>query len=279
VIDVDPVAAMFNPGFFTHYVHMLFAALVTTGFAVAAVYAAGMLKGRRDEYHRKGLAIGLALAGIMMPIQLVSGDLIATQVTKSQPLKLATMEALFETTEGAPLTLFGIPDEETRTVKGGIEIPYLLSILAYGDPNATVQGMEAWPEDEWPNVMLVHSAYNVMITLGSALILPGLVGLYAWRRRPHWLEHRLFLWGIVASAPAAFICVEAGWITTESGRQPWVVYGILKTEDSFTTATGILPWFIVFSGVYVVLTVLSSLILLRMAARRRARLAGEVPGG
>ncbi|MFM9125382.1 MAG: cytochrome ubiquinol oxidase subunit I, partial [Actinomycetota bacterium] len=138
VVDVDPIAAMFNPALFTQYTHMLFAALVTTGFTVAAVYAWGMLKGRRDEYHRKGLAIGLAVAGILMPIQLVTGDLIAVQVTKNQPLKLATMEGLFQTTSGAPLTLFGIPDEETRTVKGGIEIPYLLSLLAYNDPTATV---------------------------------------------------------------------------------------------------------------------------------------------
>lgn len=278
VVDVDPVAAMFNPALFTQYTHMLFAALVTTGFAVAAVYAWGMLKGRRDEYHRTGLAIGLAVAAILMPVQLVTGDLIAVQVTKNQPLKLATMEGLFQTTEGAPMTLFGIPDEETRTVKGGIEIPYLLSLLAYNDPRATVQGMEEWPEQDWPNPVLVHLAYDTMITLGSALLVPGLVALYAWRRRRHWLEHRVFLWGLVASAPAAFICVETGWITTESGRQPWVVYEVLRTEDSFTTATGILPWFVVFSGVYVLLAVLGSMILIRMARRRRERLAGASLG-
>jgi len=245
---------------------------------VAAVYAWGMLKGRRDEYHRTGLAIGLAVAAILMPVQLVTGDLIAVQVTKNQPLKLATMEGLFQTTEGAPMTLFGIPDEETRTVKGGIEIPYLLSLLAYNDPRATVQGMEEWPEQDWPNPVLVHLAYDTMITLGSALLVPGLVALYAWRRRRHWLEHRVFLWGLVASAPAAFICVETGWITTESGRQPWVVYEVLRTEDSFTTATGILPWFVVFSGVYVLLAVLGSMILIRMARRRRERLAGAPLG-
>jgi len=164
VVDVDPIAAMFNPALFTRYTHMLIAALVTTGFTVAAVYAWGMLKGRRDEYHRTGLAIGLAVAGIPMPVRLATGDLIAVQVTENQPLKLATMEGLFQTTEGLPMTLFGIPDEETRTVRGGIEIPYLLSLLAYNDPTATVQGMEEWPEEDWPNPVLVHLAYDTMIT-------------------------------------------------------------------------------------------------------------------
>ena len=252
---------------------MLFAALVCTGFAVAAVYAAGMLKGRRDEYHRKGLAIGLAVAAIILPIQLVTGDLIAVQVTKNQPLKLATMEGLFKTTKSAPLSLFGIPNVETQTLEGGIEIPYLLSILAYNSPSATVQGMDAFPKENWPNPVIVHLAYDVMITVGSALMLPGLIALFAWRRRPTWLENRLFLLMLVMSAPAAFICLEAGWITTESGRQPWAIYNILKVEDSVTTATGILPWFAVFSGVYVLLTIFGVMILLRMASRRRARLA------
>ena len=273
ITDIDPIAAMFNPAFFTEYFHMLFAALVCTGFAVAAVYAAGMLKGRRDEYHRKGLAIGLAVAAIILPIQLVTGDLIAVQVTRNQPLKLATMEGLFHTTKSAPLTVFGIPNEETQTVDGGIEIPYLLSILAYNSPSATVQGMDAFPKDNWPNPVMVHFAYDVMITVGSGLMLPGLIALFAWRRRPKWLENRLFLLMLLLSGPAAFVCLEAGWVTTESGRQPWAIYNILRVEDSVTTATGILPWFGVFSVVYVLLMVFGAMILLRMASRRRMRLA------
>ena len=278
ITDIDPIAAMFNPAFPTQYVHMLFAALVCSGFAVAAVYAAGMLRGRRDAYHRKGLAIGLAFAAIVMPIQLVTGDLIAVQVTQNQPLKLATMEGLYETTTGAPLTLFGIPDDEQREVVGGIEIPYLLSILAYNNPDATVQGMEAFPEENWPNAVIVHTAYDLMITIGSALMLPGLIALYAWRRRPQWLERKAFLWMIVATGPAAYICMETGWITTESGRQPWAIYNVLKVEDSVTTATGILGWFVLFSIVYVIITALMVSILLRMARTRRRRLAAAVPG-
>lgn len=284
ITDIDPIAAMFNPAFPTQYLHMLFAALVCSGFAVASVYAVGMLKGRRDEYHRKGLAIGLAFAAIVMPIQLVTGDLIAVMVTKNQPLKLAAMEGLYKTTASAPLTLFGYPDDQKQEVVGGIEIPYLLSILAYNNPKATVQGMEEFPEENWPNTMLVHTAYDLMITVGSALMLPGLIALYAWRRRPHWLEAKPFLWMMVATGPAAYLCMEAGWITTESGRQPWVIYNVLKVEDSVTTATGILGWFILFSAVYVVITVLMVSILLRMARKRRQRLAAaelaaEVKGG
>ncbi len=277
ITDVDPIAAMFNPSFFPHYFHMLFAALVCVGFAVASIYAAGMLKGRRDEYHRKGLAIGLVVAAVIMPIQIFTGQQMAVQVTQNQPLKLAAMEGLFKTTKSAPLTLFGIPNVDTMETEGGIEIPYLLSILAYNDPDATVQGMEAFPRENWPNPVIVHLAYDTMITLGSALMLPGLFALFAWRRRPHWLQHRLFLIGMVATGPAAFLVLEAGWITTESGRQPWAIYNILKVEDSVTSATGILPWFITFSVVYVLLSVFGVLILLRMAERRRRRLvAAEV---
>jgi cytochrome d ubiquinol oxidase subunit I len=194
------------------------------------------------------------------------------------------MEGLYKTTEGAPLTLFGYADDEKQEVVGGIEIPYLLSILAYNNPKATVQGMEEFPEENWPNTMLVHTAYDLMITVGSALMLPGLIALYAWRRRRHWLEAKPFLWMMVATGPAAYLCMEAGWITTESGRQPWVIYNVLKVEDSVTTATGILGWFILFSTVYVVITVLMISILLRMARKRRQRLAAaelaaEVQGG
>ncbi|MEI6688515.1 MAG: cytochrome ubiquinol oxidase subunit I, partial [Thermoleophilia bacterium] len=283
ITDIDPVAAMFNPAFPTQYFHMLFAALVCTGFAIAAVYAAGMLRGRKDEYHRKGLAIGLVFAAIVLPIQLVTGDLIAVQVTQNQPLKLATMEGLYKTTKSAPLTLFGIPDNEKQEVVGGIEIPYLLSILAYNSPTATVQGMDAFPKENWPNTVMVHTAYDLMITIGSGLMLPGLIALYAWRRRPRWLEHKLFLAMLVACGPAAYICLETGWITTESGRQPWAIYNVLKVEDSVTSASGILGWFILFSIVYLVITVLMVSILLRMARKRRQRLAAAdvalaVPG-
>lgn len=282
VTDVDPVAAMFNPAFPTQFLHMLLAAFACTGFAVAGVYAAGMLRGRRDGYHRTGLAIGLAFAAIVMPLQIMAGDLIAVMITHEQPEKLAAAEGLFETTQSAPFTLFGYPNAETRQVEGGIEIPYLLSILAYNNPEATVTGLEAFPEDTWPNLPLVHWAYDIMITVGSALLLPGLIALYAWRRRPHWLHAKPFLWMLIASGPAAYVCLETGWITTESGRQPWAIYNVLRVSDSVTSANGILQWFVLFSVVYVVITVFMVGILLRQARRRRARLAlaepVEVPG-
>ncbi len=282
VTDVDPIGAMLNPAFPTEFVHMLFAAFVCTGFAVAGVYAVGMLKGRRDSYHRTGLAIGLIVAGIIMPLQFAAGDLIAVMIVHEQPEKLAAAEGLFQTTKGAPFQLFGYPNAQTEQVEGGIEIPYLLSVLSYNNPHATVTGLEAFPKENWPNLPLVHYAYDVMITVGSALILPGLIALYAWRRRRHWLESKLFLWVLVACGPAAYLCLEAGWITTESGRQPWAIYNVLKVSDSVTTASGILQWFVLFSAVYVVLVFFMVGILLRQAARRRAGLAAAqasaVPG-
>ena len=282
VTDVDPIAAMFNPAFPTQFLHMLLAAFACTGFAVAGVYAAGMLRGRRDAYHRTGLAIGLTFAAIVMPFQIVAGDLIAVMITHEQPEKLAAAEGLFETTKSAPFTLFGYPNAETRQVEGGIEIPYLLSILAYNNPDATVTGLEAFPEDTWPNLPLVHYAYDIMITLGSALLLPGLIALYAWRRRRHWLESKPFLVMLLACGPAAYVCLETGWITTESGRQPWAIYNVLRVSDSVTSANGILQWFVLFSVVYLVITVFMVGILLRQARRRRDRLAAAglvgVPG-
>ncbi|MGI9116782.1 MAG: cytochrome ubiquinol oxidase subunit I, partial [Gaiellales bacterium] len=239
------------------------------------------LKGRRDAYHRTGLAIGLAVAAIVMPLQIVAGDLIAVMITHQQPEKLAAAEGLFATTKSAPFTLFGYPDAETRTVEGGIEIPYLLSVLAYNNPDATVTGLEAFPQDTWPNLPLVHYAYDIMITVGSALVLPGLIALYAWRRRPRWLESKAFLAMLIACGPAAYLCLEAGWITTESGRQPWAIYNVLRVSDSVTSASGILQWFVLFSIVYVVITAFMVGILLRQARRRRTRLAAApvgVPG-
>mgnify|MGYP006280781431 CR=1 FL=1 len=277
VTDVDPVAAMFNPAFPTEFLHMLLAAFACTGFAVAGVYAAGMLKGRRDAYHRTGLAIGLTVAAIVMPLQIVAGDLIAVMVVNQQPEKLAAAEGLFATTQGAPFTVFGYPNAPTQQVEGGIEIPYLLSILAYRDPQATVTGLEAFPRDTWPNLPLVHFAYDTMIVVGSALVLPGLIALVAWRRRPRWLESRAFLWMLIACGPAAYLCLEAGWITTESGRQPWAIYNVLRVSDSVTSASGILQWFVLFSAVYIVLTVFMVGILLRQARRRRERIAAAVP--
>ena len=278
VTDVDPIAAMFNPAFPTELLHMLLAAFACTGFAVAGVYAAGMLRGRRDSYHRTGLAIGLAVAAIVMPLQIVAGDLIAVMITHEQPEKLAAAEGLFKTTKSAPFTLFGYPNAETQQVEGGIEIPYLLSVLAYNNPDATVTGLEAFPEDTWPNLPLVHYAYDTMITVGSALVLPGLIALYAWRRRRHWLESKPFLLMLLACGPAAYACLETGWITTESGRQPWAIYNVLRVSDSVTSANGILQWFVLFSVVYLVITVFMVGILLRIARRRRERLAVEVLG-
>ena len=281
VTDVDPVAAMFNPAFPTEFLHMLLAAFACTGFAVAGVYAAGMLKGRRDTYHRTGLAIGLIVAAVVMPLQIMAGDLIAVMITHEQPEKLAAAEGLFQTTKSAPFTLFGYPNAETQQVEGGIEIPYLLSILAYNNPDATVTGLDAFPRDTWPNLPLVHYSYDIMITVGSALLLPGLIALYAWRRRPRWLESKPFLIMLLACGPAAYVCLETGWMTTELGRQPWAIYNVLRVSDSVTTASGILQWFVLFSAVYLVITVFMIGILLRQARRRRERLAAvpvEVPG-
>ncbi len=271
LVSVDPVAAAFNPSTPTETIHMLVSAYVVTGFVVAAVYAAGMLRGRFDVHHRHGLLLGMAMAGIAIVLAGITGDTSARFVYGAQPVKFAAMEGLYTTMRGAPIHLGGIPSNSEHRVLYAIEIPYGLSILAAFDPNAEVRGLDSFPFDVRPNPIVVHLSFDTMVGLGTGL---GLLALVFWakvfrsRRLP---RNRLLLWCLVAGGPAAVVTMEAGWFVTEFGRQPWVVYGIIRTVSAATPAPGLAIVFIVFTAIYVALAVTLARLLLRLATHNRER--------
>lgn len=264
VVDVDPLAAMFNDAWFQQALHMTLAAYVATGFGVAGLYAIGMLRGRRDAYHRAGLTIAIALGAFVAPLQVVSGDISARWVAENQPIKLAAMEGLFATEKGAPLSIGGWPDPETRETRYALELPNLLSLLAFRDPNATVRGLDEWPLSDQPDPRPVHLAFQVMVGIGSALIaLGGWFWITAWRGRGA-PANRWLLRAVAAATPLGFVAIEAGWTVTEVGRQPWIVYEVMRTSEAVTTVPG---QFIAFGGftiVYVVLAATTVWLLLRL---------------
>ncbi|HXH82331.1 MAG TPA: cytochrome ubiquinol oxidase subunit I [Candidatus Tectomicrobia bacterium] len=263
VTDVDPIAAMLNPAAFQQVVHMLLAAYVATGFGVAGVHAWFLLRDRRNAFHRLAFAIALTVGAVAIPLQVASGDLIARMLADRQPAKFAAMEGLYRTRAAAPLTVGGIADDDAMTVRWALEIPYGLSLLAHHDPHATVTGLDAFPRDEWPNVQAVHLAFDVMVGLGLLLLaLAVWAAALAWRRRgvP---DDPWFLRAAVAAAPLGFVAIEAGWVVTEMGRQPWIIYGVMRTSEAVTPMPGLVVPFAVFTLVYVLLAVILVVLLRR----------------
>lgn len=266
VTGINPLLAIFNPSTPYETTHMLLAAYVATGFGVATVYAIALLRGKRGAYYRKGLQLGMAMGAIAIPLQIFVGDLSARSLVTTQPAKLAAMEGVFHTGKGVPIKVGGIVDVKTGQVLYAFEIPDGLSILGKGDPNATITGLDAYAPQDRPDPTFVHPSFDGMVGSGFfTLFIGGLFWLLAWRRKWAVPEHRLLLWGIVLSGPLSFIAIELGWMVTELGRQPWVIYGILRTQDAVTTAPGLAISFLVFSVVYVVLAITLTVLLLRLA--------------
>ena len=256
VKNVDPIDAMFNAAWFSQALHMTLAAFVATGFAVAGVHAIQLLRHPGSEFHRIALTIAMIFGSVAALLQPLSGDLSAKDVAKRQPAKLAAMEAHFETQERAPLLIGGIPNEETGKVKYGLHIPGVLSWLAFGDLDAEVQGLNDIPKEEHPPVLITHFAFQIMVGAGGMLMLLGLVFLWwRWRKRgspyPAWLLRAMAL-----ATPLGFVAVEAGWTVTEVGRQPWIIYGHLKTADALTPMTGLVWSFAITTVVYLLLSLM-----------------------
>ena len=241
-VDVQPWKALFANDFFWHeLVHMYVAAYIVVGFVVAGVYAWGKLRhGRWGRYERTALAIPLTVAAFAAPVQLLVGDWAAREVAVHQPVKLATLEGLQRTTTGAPEHVLGWYDEETGEIRWGIEIPKLLSLLAFHDPNATVQGLDSVPPDDRPGpVNVVRFAFQAMVGIGTLLALLAVVVWWArWRHGglPRW---RWFYRALVVAGPLSVVALLSGWVTTEVGRQPWVVYEVMRVEEAVTGAGGV----------------------------------------
>jgi cytochrome d ubiquinol oxidase subunit I len=253
--NIDPIVAMLNPASFHQTLHMTLAAFATTGIAVAGIHAWMLRKNPDDHFHRSALHIALLVAIPASLLQPISGDISAKFVAKWQPAKLAAMEGQFETERGAPLRIGGIPNEATRETKYSLEIPKALSFLAFSDFNAEVKGLEEFPESDWPPVAITHYAFQVMVGLGSLMMLASFWVLFRWVRKQEVAHDRPLLTFLALLTPAGFIAVEAGWIVTEVGRQPWIVYGIMRTADAVTPMPGLIVPLIGISLLYLFLGV------------------------
>ena len=262
-VNVDPWAAMFNPATPYEVAHGTMASYVVAGFAVAGVYALAMLRGDRSRYVRKALILGLAVGAVATPLQIVSGDLSARFLAHNQPEKFAAMEAQFDTESGAPLRIGGIPDPGAGKARYAIEIPRLASFLAFEDFDAEIKGLNSFPEDAVPDARITHFSFQAMVGIGMFMLFVAtwFWGLALWKKRVD--PGRLLLLAIVATAPLGFVALEAGWFVTEFGRQPWIIYHLMKTSDAATPREGIFYVFLLFLLVYVALAAGLAMLLLR----------------
>ena len=238
VSDVRPLAALFGNDYLWHeIIHMYLAGYLVAGFLTASVYAWGWLRGRRGRYERVALVVPLTVAALAAPVQIVVGDWAARTVAREQPTKLAAFEGLHQSEEGAPVHLGGWYDGDE--IRYGVPLPRLLSLLAFHDPSARVEGLAEVPPDERPPVNVVRVAFQTMVGIGFLLAGIAAVYLFVWLRRKRLPESPWFYRALVAAGPLSVVALIAGWVTTEVGRQPWVVYGHMRTEAAVTGASGI----------------------------------------
>jgi cytochrome d ubiquinol oxidase subunit I len=270
---VDPLAAMFNPAAGAQVVHMLLAAYAAVGVAVAGVHARALLRDARDPLARRAFAIALAVGLPAALLQPLSGDWAGRTVARTQPVKLAALEGQFRSETHAPLRIGGIPDPEARETRWALEIPGGLSLLAHGDRAARVVGLDDVPRELWPPVAPVHLAFQVMVGIGAWLAFIALcAGVLWWRGRL--FESRWFLRAMVVSTSLGFVAIQAGWLVTELGRQPWIVQGVMRTADAVTPMPGLGIPFALFTAIYVGLAGVVIATLRRMRPRDGAPVAG-----
>jgi cytochrome d ubiquinol oxidase subunit I len=256
-VDIDPIAAMLNPAAFSQTLHMTLAAYAATGFAVAGIHAFMLRRDARNRFHRAALAIALLVGGVSAILQPLSGDTLAKSVARTQPVKLAAFEGHYQTEQGAAVRI------------AGIEIPYLLSILAYGDPNAVVKGLNDFPATDRPPVAIVHIAFQIMVGCGVAMMLVALWAAWRYlrgRRNQKWLESKWFLRLLIIAAPLGFIAIETGWVVTEVGRQPWIINGVMRTSEAVTPMPALIVPFLTFTALYIFLAAITVFLLLRQVA-------------
>jgi cytochrome bd ubiquinol oxidase subunit I len=275
-LDVRPLTAMFPPGWWQQVVHVLLSCYVATAFAVAGIHALFLLRDPRSSFHRAALRIVMAVGAVAALLQAGSGDLSARKVAVIQPAKLAALEGQFETERCAPLRLGGLPDMERRETRFALEIPCGLSLLAFHDPQAEVKGLLAFPPEAWPNTTHVHLAFQVMVGLGSLLALAALLWLLARVRRRE--PGRWLLRALVALGPAGFLALEAGWLVTEWGRQPFTVAGVLRTADSVTPVTRLGVPLLGFVLLYLFLAFMTALLLWRQIVHAPGGAGGGTHG-
>jgi len=276
VVAVDPLGVIFNPATWYEVPHMFLAAYMVTGFLLASVYAVALLRGRTDRYVRLGFTIPFVIAAVAAPVQVMVGDVAARGVMADQPAKFASIELIVTTGPNQPEIIGGILVD--GGVVGGISIPSLASIIAGFSPDTVITGLDAVPLDDRPPATIVHLAWDAMVGTGTALVVLGFWALILRLRRRDYATSRWFLRASALSGIGAVLALEAGWIVTEVGRQPWVVYGYLRTADAVTHASGVR---VTFAGVVVLYSVLgiATLVALLALKRRWAAQDGDAEGG
>ena len=273
VTDVDPLAAMFNNAVFWQSIHMFVAAYAVTGLLVAAVYAVGLLRGRNDRSHRIAITTAMVFAGVAAVSQPVIGHFTGQRLAEDQPTKLAAFELNKETQDRAPLTLGGIYID--GEVKFAIEIPLLGSLATGSSLNQVVPGLDDIPPDELPPVNVTHLAFQTMV--GAGTLMAAIAMWFWWRHRrdrDRVYEDRWLLRAVVLAGGLSVIALEAGWTATEVGRQPWIVYGVMRTEDAVTDNSGIWISLVVMVIVYASMAGMATRVIRGMT--RRWRESGEV---
>jgi cytochrome d ubiquinol oxidase subunit I len=261
VVDIRPFQAMLNPSALHEAIHMILASFLSVGMTVAAIHAWRLLKKPDSAFHRFGYGIALTVGGVAALLQPLSGDFSARSLARDQKVKLAALEGQWDTRRKAPLRIGGWIDEDAETTRYALEIPSGLSLLAYHDAEAEVQGLKAVPKSDRPPVGVVHAAFDVMVAAGLALAAVALIGAWlAW-----WggglPTQRWYLKLVAAAGPLGFIALEAGWTATEVGRQPWIISGLMRVGDAVTPMPGLIISFTVTAVLYLFLafTVLAAL--------------------
>jgi cytochrome d ubiquinol oxidase subunit I len=261
--NIDPVKAMFNDAWFSQALHMCLAAFAATGFAVAGVHALMVVRKKNIDFHTRSFRIAAVFACTAAILQPFSGDHSARDVAHRQPAKLAAMEVVYKSGTHMPLLIGGIPDTSNGDIKYGIEIPNLLSFMVGHSADTKVTGLDEFAKEDRPPVFITHVSFQIMVALGMAMAAISLLYFFIlWKKRD--FKKNIWLMKLFAVAtPFGFLAVEAGWVVTEVGRQPWILYGILYTKDAVTPMPGIQYSFYLFTAVYFSLAIIVLILLYR----------------
>jgi len=253
-LNIDPVKAFLNPAWFTQALHMTLAAFAATSFAVAGIHAYQVYKNRNVILHKAAFKIAISIGAVAALLQPISGDLSAKDIAQRQPAKLAALEAHYTTEKGAPLYIGGIVNEETQEVSYKIEIPKMLSFMSFGDFDAEVKGLNDFPKENRPPVAITHYAFQLMVGLGTLMLFSGIFYFIS-LKKTKWQENKKYWLFFACLAPTGFLALEAGWIVTEVGRQPWIIHNVMRTKDAVTPMPGMIYSFYMYVLLYTVLAV------------------------
>lgn len=251
--NIDPIKAMLNPSWIPQSIHMIAAAGQATCFLVAGIHASLLLKNKNRSLHLKAFKIAIIPACIISLLLPITGDTLAKGAAERQPIKFAAMEGHFHTEKGAPFVIGGIPNEKDASLKYAIKIPKLLSFLTHYDLNAEIKGLLEFDRSLWPPVLIVHTAFQIMIGIGTFLMILSIYLLYLLYKKSPNITHPRLLKLLFLICPLGFIALESGWIVTEVGRQPWIIYNILKTKEAVTPVVGIKYYLYLFLFIYTLL--------------------------